>query len=765
MFKSFDRYILKEISSPFGMGLLVYTFTLLVNTIFPLAPTLIAKDVPATTILQILVYMLPDFFSFTIPMATLMGVLAGLSRMSTDSEIVAFRTMGVDNYRILKPVLGFSFVGFLFSMWLIMYMAPEANFRLIKIMEQIGAKHAISNMKPGDFYTDLPLYTLYFSDVDRNTDEWKDIFLYSRKESDSDTIILAKKGNFIPQMHEKESYIILKDVVIHSFKKKESMSSYRVSYFNSLKEHVENPEAISNVRRERQLIFPELVRRMKKEPDNRQMRIEFHRKFALPFTCLALAFLGLSLGISTRKGGKVTGFIISLGIIFVYYTISVSMENIVRKGTVSPFLGMWFANIFLLIIGIIMYYYSSKEKSINWERLFAIAESFKKQLRQKKQMVQRKVLLVIKIKRFHFGFRIFKIIDVYVVKKLVLTFFMVFSSLIMIFYVVGFVEKINEVVENKVSVSYIFKYLYYDTPEIISFVLPVASLTCVLLTFSVMSKNNEITAVKVGGISLYRLTLPALIFGILISGAYFYVQERITPGANKNKQLVLNVIRNVQIKTEDERTKNWVLGKGNVIYFYEFLDKTNGKISNFNAIYLDPNFSIKRRITTNFAQWNNDKELILDSGFERKYRGNEPYYFTKFSSRHMEISEGKDLFTSKIAFPRYMNIETLKRYIQYLKDKKAETHKYEAQLYYKYAFPLSSVMMVLIAIPFSFLMGYRGTLFGIGIAVAMSIIFWFAFGFFNALGSAGLLSPFLSAFAPIFIFAALSTYLFINVKT
>ena len=91
MLKSFDKYVLREIASPFCLGLVVYTFTLLINMIFILSGTLIEKEASTLTVLEILIYMLPDFLSFTIPMSTLMGVLAGLSRMSTDSEIVAFR--------------------------------------------------------------------------------------------------------------------------------------------------------------------------------------------------------------------------------------------------------------------------------------------------------------------------------------------------------------------------------------------------------------------------------------------------------------------------------------------------------------------------------------------------------------------------------------------------------------------------------------------------------------------------------------------------
>ncbi|MCI0470200.1 MAG: LptF/LptG family permease, partial [Candidatus Aminicenantes bacterium] len=122
-------------------------------------------------------------------------------------------------------------------------------------------------------------------------------------------------------------------------------------------------------------------------------------------------------------------------------------------------------------------------------------------------------------------------------------------------------------------------------------------------------------------------------------------------------------------------------------------------------------------------------------------------------------------FTLRIASSEYMNIKELKEYISYLEKNRSSTAKYEAKLYYKYAFPFSSLIMVLIAIPFSFIMGSRGALFGIGMAVGIAMVFWFVFAVFSALGSGAILSPFISAFAPLFIFIAISSYLFINIKT
>jgi len=758
MLKSFDRYVLKEIASPFAIGLLVYTFTLLIHNILYLSNILISRGATTATIIKILLYLLPDLLSFTIPMSTLMGVLAGLSRMSTDSEIVAFRTMGINNFRILKPVMVFSFMMWLFSTWLIMYVAPESNYRLSQLLSRVTLSRTLTNIKPRTFYRELPYYILYFNEVDSRTGEWENIFLYSMKKADTDSIILANRGKFIHKADEKESYIILKDAVVYGFKKREPEESFSQT-FAFLREYIPDLFQLRQTRRGSQQIFPFLIESLKHEPNNVALALQFHKKFSLPFACLAFGFLALSLGISTKKGGKISGFIISLGIIFVYYTIITASRNLVLKKIVSPFTGMWAPNLFLVLIGVVLYYFTANEKTISWEKLISFFSSSRKRL----QLGDKKVLFVVKVKKLKL--RLVKIIDMYVFKRLFVLFFLIFLSLLSIFSIINIVELIDEAIKNNVAFIYILKYVVYSIPEYSSLFFPVSILTAVLLTFSLMSKNNEIIAVQVSGIGLHRLTLPVIIWGILISIVAFMVQENIAPSANQKAQDALNVVRNIRHQTNLEFNKNWIVTANNKFYFYNFFDKRSKKFVKFNIVELDDNFEMKKRIFSRQAQWKIRNELILKDGFERTFNEKLPVDYYPFKSKKEIVEDGRGIFTKKIAFSQFMNITELREYINYLKDNKSDSEKYEAKLYYKYAFPFSSLVMVLIAIPFSFMMGNKGTLYGIGIAVGISMIYWGAIGIFSALGSTTLLSPFISAFAPVFIFGAVSIYLFINIKT
>ncbi|MBN2398817.1 MAG: LptF/LptG family permease [Candidatus Aminicenantes bacterium] len=757
MNKDFDRYILKEIASPFAIGLLVYTFTLLTNQVLILSKTLIAKGVTTGTVFKILFYLLPDMLSFTIPMATLMGVLAGMSRLSSDSEIVAFRTMGINNRRILKPVMLFSLSTWLVSSWLLMFLAPETNYRFSKLYTEVVLSQTISGIKPGIIYQDIPFLNLYFRDLDRHG-EWRDVFLYSQKNPEEDTLIFAKRGKFIKKQSQKENYIVLFDGVVHSFKKQDP-GKYALTFFTQKTEKINNMVTIRQSRRSTQLVFSELWRKLRENPGDVLLNLEFHKKFALPFACLALGFLGLSLGISTKKGGKTSGFVISLGIIFIYYVMMTAGRNMILKKIVSPFWGSWAPTIFLVLIGVLLYRFAAREKEINWEKIFAF-----RNLRMGRSGVSHFKKANLKLAAFINRLPL-RILDRYVLRRMLAIFTLTFSSLLLVFYIINVLELIDNIIENKVPFSFILKYNLYVTPEIITIILPISILTAVLLTFSLMSKNNEVIAVQVSGISLLRLALPAVFLGLFFSLAAYVIQENILPEANKKSSQVLDVIHKRKSFTDFEFARNWLLGKDHRVYFFNFYDKTKKRFSNFNVLDLNRDFSLRRRVSARSASWQGENELLLVNGFEREFLENFPKYYAPFAEKKLLVRENRGFFTQRKKFSTAMNSRELKKYIEFLKKSRSDPQRFQAQLYYNYAFPFSSLVMVFIAIPFSFLMGNRGALFGIGIAVGISMIYWGTLGIFSSMGTMAVLTPLFSAFAPLILFSLISFILFLFIRT
>ena len=112
-----------------------------------------------------------------------------------------------------------------------------------------------------------------------------------------------------------------------------------------------------------------------------------------------------------------------------------------------------------------------------------------------------------------------------------------------------------------------------------------------------------------------------------------------------------------------------------------------------------------------------------------------------------------------------MRYGELKGYIQELKESGQAVPELEVELEDKIALPVASLIMALVALPFAFRLGRQGALYGIGLSLVLGIVFLAIFAFFTKLGEAGALPPIVAVWSPGAVFALLSGYLFLGVRT
>src|SRR5437773_10257370 len=143
-----DRYVVRELVPPTALGLLLFTFILLLDTISNLMRILVSRGAELVTVVRAFVYLLPSIFSVTIPMAFLLGVLLAFGRLASDSEIVALRASGVSPGRLLRPVLALSVVATLVTFYVFGVLGPAANQAYREILFSLIVSRARTEMKP-----------------------------------------------------------------------------------------------------------------------------------------------------------------------------------------------------------------------------------------------------------------------------------------------------------------------------------------------------------------------------------------------------------------------------------------------------------------------------------------------------------------------------------------------------------------------------------------------------------------------------------------
>lgn len=780
MFKLFDRYIYKEIIPPFFLGLVVYTFVLLMNQILQLSEIFITREVSFKAVLNFFIYLFPSILAFTIPMAILVGVLAGLSRLSSDTEITAFKTLGVSYKRLLRPVLIFSVCGWLLTSFLTLYLAPHANYKWVQNLSRSILGKIELNIEPHEFNESIPKTVLFIQDI-THRNYWENVFVYFSDTPQEPKVITAKNGrlNFFPK--EKRATIELFEGVVHSYNLNQPQK-YSITSFEHLEKELDVKNlyaSLSDKKQVREKDIEELLNDIKilksKLKENNSSKnnsivftekkrkyvshwIEVHKKFALPFACLMFALLALPLGTHTRKGGKSSGFTLSIGIILLYYILITAGENLAVEGKISPWVGMWGANILFGVVAIFLFIQSLKES------IPSLSLPFISQKKKEASSSPPQKKISHRLPRLSLRFP--NILDQYILKKYLFIFFILTFSLLAISVIVTFFERIDNVYEHNQPLSLFLNYIWFRFPEFIHFILPVNALTASLLCLGFLTKSNEITAMKACGISIYRVILPILIIGLGVSFCSFYLQENVLPYSNKKVEELWNKINKNPPRSYTHLDRRWVMGKDKQrIYHYNYFDPSNAV---FNKLFIyefnEHSWSLKKRFYFKKGVLENST-LTLNNGWYREFSENIPVEFRREKEMRITIKENKKYFIKERKEPEQMNYGELKRYIQDLEEKGFETLKFRVDLNYKLSFPLVSLIMTLLGIPFAFSMGKRGALVGLGVSIAIAMLYWGAVGVFKSFGYMNYLSPFLAAWGPNLIFGGIALYLLFNIRT
>ncbi|MBZ5534345.1 MAG: LptF/LptG family permease [Acidobacteriia bacterium] len=494
-----------------------------------------------------------------------------------------------------------------------------------------------------------------------------------------------------------------------------------------------------------------------------------YRRFALPCSCLVLALLGIPLGISSRKGGKSYGFVLSLLVISAYYLLFVSGSRFAEDGRLSPFVGIWGTNLIFLFYGGILTFLHERS-------LFRISRpQFLDPLWLKRapQMNNSgsappkpagKVINVLRLISPH-------ILDEYILRGFFTYLLLSLGAFIMIFIIVTLFELISDIVRNNISPLTTIYYFVFLTPQIVYTLTPLAVLVATLVNFGLLTKTNQITAMKASGLSLYRLSLSLLFSAAVISVGMFVLQDFVLPGSNQRQDLYRNIIKGRPPQTFLRPNQNWIVGAGNShlqIYNYNYYDPDKQVFAGLSVFEIDPHtFEITRRIYS--RQTYRDAysyRWIYDDGWVRDFAADarEPYKMFSVTT-FAEMTESPEYFVKVVKLSEQMNARELWHYIGSLQQSGFDVVRLMVQYYRKFSYPAMAFIMVLIAIPFSFSTGRRGALYGIGLSIVIGIVYWAVAGLFEAMGSFNKLNPMIAVWSPNLLFGLGGLYLLLTIDT
>jgi LPS export ABC transporter permease LptG len=497
--------------------------------------------------------------------------------------------------------------------------------------------------------------------------------------------------------------------------------------------------------------------------------VEFHRRLALPTSCLVLALVGIPLGLSSKKGGKSMGFVLTIGLVFFYYFISLTGISLGRGGRIPPWSGVWAANILFFIAGLVLLRrleHSGIDITSVRELWESIRSRFARAPRTASAAPGVKAPAVSAERRLAFRYPL--LLDEMILRDFAMYLGMILASFILLTLVFTFFELLSDIVRNHIPLLMVGQYLINVTPSMIYIMAPLSVLLAVLTTIGLLQKTNEITAMKATGTSIYRVIFPVFIIAAAISMGLFFFDQFYIPAANQRQETLRNQIKGKPAQTYLRPDRKWIFGEHNTIYYYEFFDPDQNTFANITAFEFDPKtFELTERVHASRAHWSPELgKWVFEQGWQRTFRGSAIQTFKEFdASTFATLIEPPGYFKKEVRQSSEMNYQELRAYIADLQQSGFDVVRLRVQLQKKFAYPMITLIMAVLAVPFSLSAGRKGALTGIAVALSVAIIYFVAAGLFEAMGNASQLPAFMAAWAPDLIFGLLGGYLLLKVPT
>lgn len=358
-----------------------------------------------------------------------------------------------------------------------------------------------------------------------------------------------------------------------------------------------------------------------------------------------------------------------------------------------------------------------------------------------------------------------KLLDKYILKEFLKFLIITVLSFIALFLIVDFFEKIRMFLSNNASIGQIASYFIYSIPMIISYVFPPAVLLTTLMTFSSLSKFNEITAMKANGINIYRISLPVIILAAIASVFLFYFSELITPASvQKTEHIVKVEVQKQKTLGFFKQNEIWYHGD-NAIYNFKMFDVDKNIIRGVTINYLNPDFTLMTRIDAQRAEWKNDQWVFYNL-LATHFDNNKNPVLEWSKEKVINIPEKPSDFKVMQKDVEKMGYFELRKYVNKIRLEGYDVTKYRVDLHGKIAFPLVILIMVFIAVPFS-LRSERsgGVMQSIGLGIFIGFSYWIVHAFSMSLGKSEILPAVLAAWGANILFSAVAAVLFYRVHT
>lgn len=777
-----DRYVVRELISPFCFGAALFTFFLVIDRIYHLTELVITKGVPFHLVAQLLVFMLPSFLAHTLPMALLVAVLLAGGRLAGDLEIIACKAAGLSTLRLFRPVLLTSLVVMAVTATLTLVVNPLANQEFQRQLFRILQARAVSGLTERVFNATFGDVIIYVEDVSASQVALRGLLVSDERNPKLSRIITAHEGRLLTDEANRRLTLRLMNGAVSEADVlpagpapggatslaggAASAARYRLTSFSIYDMSLSVDTPLRGAPRvetpEKDLSLSGLANRLqtlRHQPAPRApFLVEWHKRFAFPVAAIVFALVAFPLAVRSHRGGRSIALVGSLAILVAYYLILSSLEGPALRLRIPVWLAVWTPNVLFATLGAVLLMATAREWRLpRLTFLWRAAAAAGGVLPRREGGALRPTSA---------GRDSTHILDRYVLRELLVFIGLGLAMATVLFIVIDLLQTLDRYIRIKPPLIYVLEHFVYRVPAALHEGLPVVMLVATIFLFLALTRAHELTAMKAAGMSLYRVAAPVLLLaaGVAVGAGLF--QELVLPRLNELGDEVDRVkIRGQLPRHLQSRERLWLRTADSRFYRVELFHPGTADLYGVTVLEVDQgSFRLRSRLDARRAHWTPAGWELTDGAF-REFGPHGEVDTVPFATTALDLREEIDDFTRIHKPIAAMSYWELRGYIARLEATGFHVKKYLVELYSKIAFPLVNLIMVLVAIPFSLQSPRGGRLFGVALAIAIMAGYLVVHYVALAFARADLLPPLLAAWTANIIFLGLGTSLFLRART
>jgi lipopolysaccharide export system permease protein len=356
------------------------------------------------------------------------------------------------------------------------------------------------------------------------------------------------------------------------------------------------------------------------------------------------------------------------------------------------------------------------------------------------------------------------------INRYILTTFIKITSLSLaafvgIYLLVDFFEKVDDFLEHQAAAQYYFTYFICKTPLIISQVLPLTILMGVFLTLGGLTKSNELTAIRAGGISIFKVITPLLIAATLLSGVNFALNEYLVPAGTRTANHILRTEVKGKTTTLTKRDNVW-FRDNDALYHIDLVIAEKKQLHGVTMYQFDQQLQITNRIDAVDAIYR-DESWRSTSATVRQFSTTTRQLTAENNSTDLilPLSKTPEDFGTSAGKNDELNFSQLRHLSQRMQQEGLDVTRYRVDMFSRLATPLACLIMAFVAIPFALQKSRNVNLaLGISISVLIGVAFFIVQSTLIALGYSGALPPFIAAWSANIIFLLFGLFLILSTR-